>query len=454
MYLHTRLLLGILWVTTLALCASAVLPFLFSKSDVSRETDAALEFAALLHNIESDARTAPSPEATLDAAAHEIRVAGPLRHVKIVLVSSSGALLAQTPTSGLDGGWLVRELPRIRQRELSYPVTFHGGAVGTLRLYSNPVSELSELEERVRSDILLMAGAIIVVALSMYWTVRRGLRPISRITDALTRLAAGDRGVRLPPFRLRDLDMIGDRFNHCAAALQEAAAQRLELTRRLMQVQEEERTRVARELHDELGQILTAVKVDAAYIMRQTRGKFTKLEDCARDIERLTTQLMELIRGMLARLRPHGLESMGLKVALEELVDSWRTRVPERFRCKLTTEGPLEALSPELNITLYRLVQECLTNAVRHSNARLIAMHLAVEAADQPGRVPRVWLRVEESDSLAVVAPRAPDGTGLMGMRERVEAHGGEFRISAHASGFSFEAWMPLQDILEEVQHA
>ena len=86
---------------------------------------------------------------------------------------------------------------------------------------------------------------------------------------------------------------------------------RRELTRRLIGVEEEERTRLARELHDELGQSLTAIKVDAAYIAREAASRAPQIAACAHGIEVLSAEVMELIRGMLARLRPHGLETVG-----------------------------------------------------------------------------------------------------------------------------------------------
>ncbi len=201
----------------------------------------------------------------------------------------------------------------------------------------------------------------------------------------------------MPHFRLKDLDEICDRFNHCAAALQEAALARRELTRRLIDVEEEERTRLARELHDELGQSLTAIKVDAAYIGREAAGRSLKIQACANGIEELSTQVMELIRGMLARLRPHGLETVGLRESLRELISSWEGARGRALQLLAVMNETVDGLSAELNIALYRLVQECLTNAVRHSRARSVAIRLSAEPHGSAELPSRVWLRVQES---------------------------------------------------------
>jgi len=147
--------------------------------------------------------------------------------------------------------------------------------------------------------------------------------------------------------------------------------------------------------------------------------------------------IMALTRSMLARLRPHELETVGLRRTLEDLVSGWQARVADRFGCALTFDGPIDSLSPELNITLYRLIQECLTNAVRHSLARVIA--LRIEVADR-----QVRLRVEESEVGPGPAPDGAGGAGLDGMRERVAAQGGELQLLWQPTGgMLLTAWMP-----------
>jgi two-component system, NarL family, sensor histidine kinase UhpB len=269
--------------------------------------------------------------------------------------------------------------------------------------------------------ILAMAGAV-------YFIVRRGLRPVTQIQSALSLLQAGALATRLPHFRVKDLDDISDSFNHCAQALQSAAAQRRTLNLRLIAVEEEERRRLARELHDELGQSLTAIKVDAAYMEREARGVLPGVVSCARGVGEVVDGIMALTRGMLTRLRPHELEAVGLRGTLQDLVAGWQARVADRFSCTLEFAGPIDSLSPELNLTLYRLIQECLTNAVRHSRARIIAISLQVDAGS-------ILLRVAESDVLPGAAAEPAGGTGLDGMRERVAAQGGELQVIWQSTG-------------------
>jgi signal transduction histidine kinase len=446
MYLHTRLLLGILGVTLFALLVSVLVPLGSLRQDVSRETDASMQLASLLLDIEASIRGSEDAGEARAAAARELRRAEHLRHVSLALLDEQGAAIATTPNDTPAGGWLARLfLPYGTERTLAYPLSYRGAALGALRVRSNPLSEFEELEDRVSSDIALLAVAIVAMAISIYWMVRRGLRPVGEINGALTRLADGNLETRLPHFRLKDLDEICDRFNHCAAALQESAATRRELMRRVIDVEEEERTRLARELHDELGQSLTAIKVDAAYIAREAAGKAPMIQSCAQGIERLCREVMELTRGMLARLRPHGLETVGLRASLQELVSGWQARVAERFSCTLDVNGPVELLGADLNITLYRLVQECLTNAVRHSSASAVALEVLVDPGPSAAP-PRVWLRVRESGVTDAAGVMSPHGMGLLGMRERVEARGGQLSVRLQpGTGLLLEAWMPIE---------
>ena len=449
MYLRTRLLLGIAVVTLVALAISIVVPLSSIRDEVSLETESSTQVAVLMLAIENSIDDAPDMAAARAGAAEKIRKSEPLRHIKMDLLDPGGRVLAKSPIDEPQGGRLARMLlPSETNVTLRYELEYHGESLGQLRLLSNPLSEITEIERNTFRDLELLALTIVAMAASIYFIVRRSLLPVVQIHAALTRLEAGDLDVRLPRFRLKDLDDISKRFNHCAAAMQEVAAQRRELTRRLIDVEEDERKRLARELHDELGQSLTAIKVDAAYIAREAAGVSPRIVACARGVEKVASDIVEIIRGMLARLRPHGLETMGLRDTVQELVNGWQTRVADRFQCTLRFVGPVNGLPPDLNVTVYRLIQECLTNAVRYSRARVIDIDLTVETGEVENLddVPqRVALSVRESQ-LTPGGPHAiASGSGLLGMRERVQSHGGELRVDiGQSGGMSLYAWMPV----------
>ena len=438
MYLHTRLLFGIGTVTLAALIISLLVPLESIRSDVSRETDASMQLAQLLLDVQHAVGNAKGSAEARFAATDEIRRASDLRHVRVSLVDDTGALLATSPAEEPQVGGITKALlSSTPPTTLTYPVAYHAVPLGELRVSSNPMSEFAEIEQRVGKDLALLALALLAMSAAIYWMVRRGLQPISQVQAALADLQAGHLETRLPRFRLKDVDDISQRFNQCAAAMQEAAVQRRDLTRRIIEAEEEERKRLARELHDELGQSLTAIKVDAAYIAREAASSAPKIVASAHAIEKLSSNIMELIRSMLARLRPHGLETVGLRETLHDLVNGWQARVADRFHCSLNICGNIDVLPPDLNITVYRLIQECLTNAVRHSRARMIALRLSFEQQ-------RVLVDVTESEMSENATAVGASGAGLLGMRERVEAHGGALTIDFNpAGGLSLHAWMP-----------
>ncbi len=166
-------------------------------------------------------RAAPDAPAALAAAAAAVRASQPLRHVRITLQDAAGHAVAATAVDAGQGGWIAGELAGVSGRpQLSYPLTWSGAPLGALRLSANPRSEVSEIEERAESDLLLLVLVILAMAGAVYFMVRLGLRPVGQIQTALAQLQAGALATRLPHFRVKDLDDISDSFNHCAQSLQ------------------------------------------------------------------------------------------------------------------------------------------------------------------------------------------------------------------------------------------
>lgn len=214
------------------------------------------------------------------------------------------------------------------------------------------------------------------------------------------------------------------------------------LSRRLIDVQEEERKALARELHDEMGQALTAIKTEAALII--DRGKDSCLSICesAKAIGAAADHLYGLTHNLIRRLRPSVLDDLGLAAALETIVTEWRARRPG-LPCRLAVEGDLHGLPDVVNIAIFRLVQEALTNVLRHAVASQLSVILN-RSADS------VLVRVEDDgrglDPAGV--KRALQHFGLLGMRERVEGLGGRLDIeSVPGRGLCLHATIPVATI-------
>jgi two-component system, NarL family, sensor histidine kinase UhpB len=219
----------------------------------------------------------------------------------------------------------------------------------------------------------------------------------------------------------------------------------LEDNRRLAQQHiealESERKRLARELHDEAGQYLNAIKTDAVSIMSSGGDSPSGLPRAAAAIVEHTDRVYGVVRDLIRRLRPVGLDELGLLAALEHYIDHWRERNPQT-RVSLSADGDLEKLDELRSLTCYRLVQEALTNVARHA----LATHVGIQLTYQfnAGGVAEVAIRIRDDGQGADLGARHA-GLGLVGMRERIDMLGGTLRLqSAPSRGFEILAHIPL----------
>ncbi|MDR5857172.1 histidine kinase [Caballeronia sp. LZ062] len=224
-------------------------------------------------------------------------------------------------------------------------------------------------------------------------------------------------------------------------ALEEEAehllAQNRRLTNEAISAQETERRHLARELHDELGQYLNAMSLDAARIRDLSAEREAEIHRLSLALMQNATHVYRQIGGMIRKLRPIGLDEFGLPTALEHCIDGWRERLPQAV-FSLTVEGDFDHLSDALNIALYRLVQEGLTNVSKFACRSRVEIYL-VHASRSAEIVVTV---ADDGPGIDLAIPRK--GLGLVGMRERVEALGGEFHIaSSPGEGFLFCARVP-----------
>lgn len=303
---------------------------------------------------------------------------------------------------------------------------YPGVKVGELTVTPNFASVAQSVGTDIRNLLLITAGVLLLNVL-VYLPVRRVLRPTDRILRDLGRMEAGDLGVRLPAFELIELQRIGTVFNHLADRLEQTMDEQRRLARRLLEVREEERRTLARELHDELGQCLTSIQAEAAYARELARDQLPVLTPCAEAISRITAHMMEVLQLILRELRPVGLETFGLAASLEQLIDSRNRSAHGRCVHVLDIDGDIGGLADNLNVSLFRVVQESLTNAQKHADAQRIDVRLQVAGG-------RVKLTIDD-DGRQAAGIRVDGGLGVLGMRERVQALGGRFSMQPREGG-------------------
>ena len=367
-----------------------------------------------------------------------------MRHLKIELIDSRGKVIDSNQTQ--DGHTFQNEAPAWFERLLNQvtpkwepsvrKLEYQGIALGKLVITPDPTYEYAEKWKQITDLLTLVLVFFVLVNLMVIWAVSQALKPTAKILDALNELENGNLAARLPAFKLPELSRIGEKFNRMVENLQQSILQNHKLTQELITLQEEERKNLARELHDEFGQCLTAINTDASVISKVADKKYPELKESALAISQLSRHLIEMVSGLLQQLRPGILDELGLSPALLDLVDTWKSR-HKNINCEIKVSGIKEYLSEANSVAIYRLVQESLTNVARHAEATKV--EIEVYSLTQLGKE---GLQVIVKDNGKGFKAENTSGFGLPGMRERVEGLGGHFAIKS-ASGTEIKAWIP-----------
>ena len=378
---------------------------------------------------------------------------GRVRGNEIELLAPDGARLYASPPPTYKSGrnapaWFAR-LAAPSADPLTIPLQ---GA--TLRVTPNASRAILDAWDNLYRFAVICCVFLVVANIAVFWLAGRAVAPLERIAEALSQVERGELDTRLPLLRGREAHQIGESFNRMATAVEETVRIREQAERARLQLasgralarevqarMEEERRVLARELHDELGQVVTAIRSIAASI---EPGALTP-DGAARIklIEELAVRLHEGVRGLVPRLRPLVLDELGLADALRDLVDDHRTH-HGKLALEFVTSGSLDTVPGEFAIALYRVVQESLTNVVKHAQATHCTVRLS--AGDH-----ELELTVEDDGRGIAEADLAKAGRfGVRGMRERIESLGGTVSfVQSTMGGLAVQVRLPLAISME-----
>lgn len=292
------------------------------------------------------------------------------------------------------------------------------------------VSVIAAVASTLAAGIAVLAAVMIGHTLMPAGTIIRGLRELQK----------GNNAFRLPRFRAAEFDHIAYAVNDLAEDLSRTNAMRAALTTRLLQVQEDERRALARDLHDEFGQSLTATVALAALIESSAPTGREDVAEDARKIAAVQKRMMETLRSTLVRLRSQNIEEIGLEASLRQLVSDYNMQSASQTAFRLNVIGEMAAVPKQIAIDIYRIAQECLTNAVKHGAPAEV--RLKVEYLVQGSRA--IALSVEDDGGGDVGRIKKDGGHGLLGIRERISALGGELTIGNAAAGIRIAAIIPI----------
>lgn len=301
---------------------------------------------------------------------------------------------------------------------------------GTLIVTSSADGSVREAWSGFRQLMLIGVGFFVLLNLLVYGLLSHALRPVRHILRGINQIEQGDLTTRLPRFSLPEFDRIGISLNQMAVSLD--AERQLEESRHLTQLIqqhiEDERRSLARELHDELGQYVTAIKTFAVAIVNKTKDKTPDIAANAQTIVAAANHIYDGMHNIIRQLRPAAMDNMGLIETLRDMVANYQTQHPS-IEISLQLTGSFLPMGENVNINLYRIVQEAVNNAIKHAQASTITVGLA-------GTATHLSLTIQDDGiGMDMCAVDQTQHFGLLGMRERVQALHGQFTVTSLEKG-------------------
>ena len=294
----------------------------------------------------------------------------------------------------------------------------------TLRVTTDASNEIGEAWTQFRDGATILGLFSLLVLGLLHLALARVASPLKRLGAGFEAVGGGDYAARVVPQGPHEISALAGAFNRMTARLHVLEDANRRLTGQMLAIQEEERADLARDLHDEMGPFLFAMRLDADAIQADAKlsGR-SAMAERARALGEAVSHIQSHVRNILKQLRPDGLAETGLAVAIGNLATFWQRH---RSGIAIHLDIAAQGFGAEIDATLYRLVQEGLTNAARHGAASQIWITVAGD-----GDAIRV---IVEDDGIGI--PAAPEsGLGLKGMRERLAALDGRLTLGPRPGG-------------------
>jgi two-component system sensor histidine kinase UhpB len=291
----------------------------------------------------------------------------------------------------------------------------------TLVIRIDPVGRINDFWAELSHTMTTRLGSLVTIAMILYLLVGYWLRPIGGIIAALEQLVKGDYSRRIAPINLAEINEVAEKINQLASVLGSSKTENERLTRQAMSVQEQERRFLAQELHDSLGQAVSAIKAMAVSIANRTRETQPVIAESASNIEKISDDAYKSVRNLMAWLRPAVLDELGLMLALQQMVDDWNVHHEDTF-CSLRMDTDLGELKEQQQIQVYRIVQEALTNVAKHAEASRVSIVFSGQ---------EIITLIISDDGKGFDGARVRMGIGLSNLRDRSNLLRGSFNVSS-----------------------
>ena len=446
--LRARINLLLALVLTLGLAINVARLVLEAGPRVQAEDQSVVRLAReFIDTIVAGLNEVPDPEARLNEIVHDLHR---LRHVSITRQGEAVERFGMVDNPDDDANtrsppaWFVA-LVHPEKSAVNVPISIKGKP-DSLLITSHPNDEMAEIWDGIVTQLLIGLGVAIVLFLITSMVVSRALVPIEALSEAMTKIEAGGYDTRVKPDGPPELAAICNKLNHLAAALGDAVDDKRRLAERVVSLQDVERKEIARELHDEFGPYLFALRAHAGALTRIADTGEPNLEATRKHGSAILEQvnaLQQSNRRVLEKLRPVGLTELGLREALRALLRLWGESHPGVV-IETAISQSLGDTGETADLTIYRTIQEALTNVFRHAGATCV--NVTIEPTELPlglATAGRGGTLVRVRDNGGGLSPDHKLGLGLTGMRERILALGGSLTIASGDGGVTVEAVIP-----------
>lgn len=452
-----QLMISISSISIGAILLSIMLAVLDARSRVEVEVVSSMELAQrLVGDMVKGLASEPQMKQLLDAVPPQLKY---VRHARILATNSQGELVQIAPDEAAKSG-RVEQAPRwftdlvgpsVGMREIR--MVLGSNKVGSIVIVGAPGDELGEVWEEVSRRAVIWLGITALMLAFLHVVLGRLLNPLVGLAGGMHELEDGHYGTRLSEPPVRELAAIAGRFNLLAEALEKARAENSRLYRNLIAVQEDERRQVANELHDEAGPCLFGITANISSIGRiaeqvpEAQGIPIKLR--VGEIHTITERLKTINRDLLRRLRPIELGRIPLEELTGSLVAGFERRHPEvSFTIAIGSLAP--SYGEAVDLTMFRCIQETLTNAMQHGAASHVRVDIREEQQVVGGALASRALHLVVHDNGAGITPGAAMGIGMTAMRERVRSIDGSSSIdSTRERGTTISVIVPLRPTKE-----
>jgi len=350
-----------------------------------------------------------------------------LRHLQIQFFDNDDKLIDSSQPNIDENNRTPKWIEKIMTALLSnipsevIQIDSRGKSLGYILIKPDPAYEINEIWQQVKSGLIVILIFFIFINLVIYIVFFHTLQPINELLDGFKKLENENYKVRINKTNISELNNIGQKFNNTVRKIKETNTRVHKLSQDLINIQEQEKRQLARNLHDELGQSLTAIQAEAASIKNSQKNKTNLI--AVENIISLSKSMMFSTRELIKKLSLGILDEVGIKIAMDDLVMSWSKRNPNIKMKYDFDQAALQKLSKETHQHLYRIVQEALTNISKHADPLNVSILIKSILS---GKV-----KIEIINDGIVKKANSSKGMGLSGIRERVAQMKGQIQISS-----------------------